>query len=99
MNHKEKRNIEISWAFVIFAAILSFFINMFSSSVFYLYTEGFNPNVLGSFIIFLLGTMFFIGLLSYIFENIENTIKEDSLNKLIIMYLKSWKIVRWFYKS
>jgi hypothetical protein len=90
MNHKEKRNIEINWAFVILASLLSFFINIVASSVFDIYANGFRSRVFALFIIFLVGSGFFMGFLSYAIENMEK-FREESLSKLLLRYVKHLK--------
>lgn len=89
MNQKEKRNIEINWAFVLFATILSFLINIISSSVFDMYVNGFRPRVVALLVGFLLITILVIEFLSYIFKNTEK-FRDDNLKKIILIFIKQY---------
>jgi hypothetical protein len=90
MNRKEKRAIGLNWAFVLFAALLSFLINIVSTAMFDLYVNGFRIKVFILFVAFLAASVFFVGFLSYIFENMEKVKEEDTLRNLMMKYIKSW---------
>lgn len=90
MNKKDKRDIGINWAFVIFGSMLGFLINIVASSFFDLYVNGFRGRVLALLVGFMILSLFFVGLLSYAFDNMDE-FKESGINKIIWAYLKSWR--------
>lgn len=90
MNQKDKKNIGINWAFVLFAAILGFFVNILSDSVFDIYANGFRRSTIYLFVVSLLVSVFFVGFLSYVFETANKSNEKDGVVKLMFKYVKSW---------
>ncbi len=89
MNKSQKRELGIAWAFVIIGAILAIFINIFSDSIFSLYTEGFDRKVFGLFVVFGAGSVFLVELFSYVFENFDQ-VRGDGIHVIVAKYIRSW---------